>query len=317
MARIAAFVDGRAFHPGVVPETCAHAGLAVTPGHLSEDAFILGHRGNVASLHIADAGGQLVADAFQYGHRMGGLTVVDAPHHRGVGGIGTHDDDLGRVFLQGQRVVLVVQQHHLLACHGQRQVLVSLAGDDALGYAGPFDEGVGIEITQVEPCLEQLRDATVDLLLRDGAGLDGLGQCLIVAATFEVGTAEDGLGGGCPGIGRDAMGARHPEIADGSAVTHHQSSEAPLVAEDLAQQFVAAAAGLALEALIGAHHLLDAADLHEVLEGGEVGLPQVAGRQVLDVEMVAGLFRSAVDGKVLSTGIELRILRDCRLIPSL
>ena len=110
------------------------------------------------------------------------------------------------------------------------------------------------------------------------------------------------------------MGARHPEIADGSAVAHHQSPEAPLVAEDLAQQFVAAAAGLALEALIGAHHLLDAADLHEVLEGREVGLPQVAGRQVLDVEMVAGLFRSAVDGKVLGTGIELRILMSGRTL---
>ena len=101
------------------------------------------------------------------------------------------------------------------------------------------------------------------------------------------------------------MTSRLPEVADGSAVADHQSLEAPLIAQYLLQQTIGAAAGVAVETLIGTHHLLDAPLLHQRLEGWQIGFPKVAGRKVFDVHRVAQLLRAAVYGKVLGTSQEL------------
>ena len=99
-----------------------------------------------------------------------------------------------------------------------------------------------------------------------------------------------------------------PEVVDGPAVAHHQSLVAPLVAQNLLQQSVVAAAGLAVPSLVGTHHLGHVSLLHECLEGRQIGLPEVAGGQVLHVELMAVPLRSAMYGEVLGTGQRLHVL---------
>ena len=98
------------------------------------------------------------------------------------------------------------------------------------------------------------------------------------------------------------------EVADGSAVAGDQSVEAPLVAQYLLLVAALCTAGLSVDTLVGAHHLGHLAFLYQRLEGWQVGLPKVALGQMLDVELVAVPFRTAMHGKVLGAGQQLFIL---------
>ena len=62
-----------------------------------------------------------------------------------------------------------------------------------------------------------------------------------------------------------------------------------------------AATRLSIDTLVGTHHFGDVAFLHQCLEGGQVGFPQVALGQLLHVEGVAVPFRTAMHGEVLGT----------------
>ena len=83
--------------------------------------------------------------------------------------------------------------------------------------------------------------------------------------------------------------------------------EVPVAAQNLLQQSVVAAAGVALESLVGTHHLLDMGFLYQVLEGRQVGLPQIALRQVFYIKVVAGLLRTAMHGEVFGAGQQLAV----------
>ena len=68
------------------------------------------------------------------------------------------------------------------------------------------------------------------------------------------------------------------EVTDGTAVSNNQALETPLVAQDVLQQAVAGAAGIALVTVICAHYLLNVSVLNQALECRQVGLPQVTAR---------------------------------------
>ena len=104
------------------------------------------------------------------------------------------------------------------------------------------------------------------------------------------------------------------EVANGPAVTGNQPVEAPQVAQDVLLVAGIAAAGVAINALVGAHHLGHPALLHQCLEGRQVGLPEVALGQVLNVEGVAVPFRTAVHGKVLGAGQQLAVGADAQVL---
>ena len=97
------------------------------------------------------------------------------------------------------------------------------------------------------------------------------------------------------------------EIGHGTAVAHHQVFESPFIAQDLLQQTGVAAAGVVVETLVGAHHFAHLRILHQGLEGRHVGLPQVAGRDVGQVDGVAAPFGSAVHGIMLGAGPEFTV----------
>ena len=97
------------------------------------------------------------------------------------------------------------------------------------------------------------------------------------------------------------------EVADSTAVAGDDTIEAPLIAQDLL--FVAGlrATRLTVYTLVGAHNLCHLSLLHQGLEGGEIGLPEVALGQILYIECMAVPFRPAVHGEVLGARQQLPI----------
>ena len=178
----------------------------------------------------------------------------------------------------------------------------------AFRYLRPLHERVGVQLAKLEARLEQPLYAHVDLFFGYLASLHGIGQPLVVAAALHVGAAEHCLCRRAGGIVRHSVAARAPEVAYGSAVADHQSVESPLVAEYLLQQSVAPAARLSLKSLVGAHHLLHPGFLHKVLESGQVGLPEVACGEVVDVKLVPCFLRAAVHCEVFGAGKQLAVL---------
>ena len=103
------------------------------------------------------------------------------------------------------------------------------------------------------------------------------------------------------------MTTGHVEVVDGTAVAGDDAVEAPVIAQYVLFVARVAAAGVTVYALVGAHHLAHVGLLHQGLEGGQVGLPEVALGQLLDVELVAVPLRAAVHGEVLGTGQQLQV----------
>ena len=95
------------------------------------------------------------------------------------------------------------------------------------------------------------------------------------------------------------------EIANGTAVAGDKALETPVVAQDVLLVAGITTARLSVDALIGAHHLGDISLLYQCLEGRQIGFPQVAFGQLLNVEGVAVPFWTAVYGEVLGTGQKL------------
>ena len=96
------------------------------------------------------------------------------------------------------------------------------------------------------------------------------------------------------------------EVVDGVAICEHNSLVVPFVAKDVDEQTVAGATRLALETLVGAHHLAHVALLHQSLEGRQVGLPQIAVRG-FHVHGVAQGLRSAMYGIMFGAGVGFEI----------
>ena len=64
-----------------------------------------------------------------------------------------------------------------------------------------------------------------------------------------------------------------PEVVDRTTVGKDDVFISPTVPKDVDEQFVAAAAGLALIAVVGAHDFLYVSFFHHSLESRQVGLP--------------------------------------------
>ena len=97
------------------------------------------------------------------------------------------------------------------------------------------------------------------------------------------------------------------EIIDSIAIGKHNAVEPPLAAQDVHQQAVAGATGDALVAVVGTHHLAHIALLHQRLEGGQIGFPQIAHGDG-GIVGVAERLGPAMHGIVLGTGVGLVIL---------
>ena len=115
-------------------EAFALGRLATVEGTLRQGALYPRASGFVDEAVVAAQG---PADAFQYGDGVEWGTVIVAPLHDAVVGIGPHDGYGQPSLFQRQDVVVVLQQYQRAACHLQRKVVVLLAGHGRIGDAGP------------------------------------------------------------------------------------------------------------------------------------------------------------------------------------
>ena len=180
-------------------------------------------------------------------------------------------------------------------------------------YLGPGHQLVAVEVAQLETGYQQSAQTTVQVGLPDVAPPDGLGQVLIFRAALHIGAGQHGLGR-CLGSILGHIVPLGQEVADGPAVAGDEPLEAPLIAQYLLLVAVLGAAGLSVNPLIGTHHLSHPPLLHQRLEGWQIGLPEVALGQRLNVEGMPIPLWTAVHGKVLGTGQQLAVLADAQVL---
>ena len=213
--------------------------------------------------------------------------------------VGVRADDGDRLAargIEGQQPV-VFEQHTGAQRRVVRKLQVLAALDRLVGDCVVF-AALAAEDAQQKAGREHADRAAADVLLRDQAALEGGKDVLIGAAAVEIAAGLERLGDGLRGLSRDLV--VFMEVPDRPAVRDEVALEAPLAAQ-LAHQRVAGAAGLAVRAVVGAHHGLDLRLLHERAEGGQIGLLHVL-RRGEGVEAVAQGLGPAVDGEVLGAG---------------
>ena len=181
-----------------------------------------------------------------------------------------------------------------------------LGGDDRRWNLRPFHQFVLIEVAQFKAGCQQTLQTDIDLLLTDVAAFHGSRQISVFRAAFQVSTAQHGLGRCRLAVLRHVVPTGQ-EVADGSAVAGDETLEAPFVAQDVTLVAGITTAGVTVYTLVGTHHLSHVTLLNQGFKGGQVGLPQVALRQLLHVEHVAVPLWAAMYGKVLCTSQQLFI----------
>ena len=120
---------------------------------------------------------------------------------------------------------------------------------------------------------EQVHCRLSDVLLRDEFLIISAHQALVGVAAVEVTAHLQGEGCGFSGS-LGYMMAR-VEVPDGPAVGDDVALKLPLSAKRIAQQRFAAAAGLAVGAVVGAHDSLDLCLLYQVFKSGKIGFLQI------------------------------------------
>lgn len=160
------------------------------------------------------------------------------------------------------------------------------------------------EDAETETAEEHPRNQGVNLLLRDESELQRLLEVLEARPAFDGETVPSRQRHGFRRCLHDLVAP--PDVADGPAVADDVSVEAPFAAQDVLQEQRARAGALAVDAVVRAHHGLDAPLAHARLEGGQIGLAQVLLRRA-DVKGVPFALGTGMDGVVLRAGRRLQV----------
>ena len=242
-----------------------------------------------------------ILDAFQGGDIAGRVAVVVTDQGSAAVGIGADDTDgTNSIRIQGQQAV-ILQQNAGSAGSFSCQIQVLFALDDF--------EGNVVELTAVFHDAQHIAGSEQTL----GAGGDvlfGHQTLLVSAAHMQVSIAAVQVAahlhcqsGSLSGSLADTV--TFIEVMDGPAVGNHMALMAPLATEQVYQQGLAAAAGLAVDPVVSAHDGLDLGIHDALLKSAQVGLGHILGIG-LGIEGVTGTLRTAVDSKVLGAGGSLQ-----------
>ena len=112
--------DGLALHTTVVPERTLHTFLTLETALRSHQTLHHLVVGQVTTCSIEQFL-RLGFDTVEDGDGMVGRAVVVTPHHRHIVSIRTNHGNL-LLFVQWQNIVFILQQHHRLTGHIQREV---------------------------------------------------------------------------------------------------------------------------------------------------------------------------------------------------
>src|SRR5947207_5472215 len=237
-----------------------------------------------------------LADASQRCHGIRRDSVVIAEQHAPLVGVRPDDRDRSEVAPQRQQVARVLEQHHGLARHLERQGPVGRLVEHADRDLRPAHGGGRVEHAEPEPRHEQAGDRGVDGLLTDQALVHRIHQVRVLAAAIQVGAGADAQRGRRGGGRGDPVAL--VDVIDGTTIGHDVTGEAPLPPQDGPQQQVAAAGRRAEHPVVRAHQGVGARLANAGLEVGQVALAQVSLAHH-GVELVAQRLGTRVDGEVL------------------
>ena len=252
--------------------------------------------------------GQCFGDALQQRVlvSLGGRAAVVAVHQFHVVGVRSYYSESLDVFRERQHSV-VVKQHHRLAGSLYGKVVMLLAAYYILAKFRPRKHVGGVEHTQFETSHQSLAQVAVKVFFLDKSLIQSFGEAHKHLSALEVGTVEHSVDACRERVAVCLVLSLVVEVVYSIAVGHYESVISPLVAQDIDEQSVAGAARTALEALVCTHHLAHVSLLHQSLECGEIGFPQVAVRR-LHVHRVAQRLGTAVNGIVLCAGVGLDVI---------
>ena len=166
-----------------------------------------------------------------------------------------------------------------------------------------------IEVAHFKTGFQQSHDTRVDSFTGDESLLHGTRQRRINRTALHIRTGTHTHGRCFGRCLHHMMVSLTIEVADGTAVAHHQAVVPPLSAEYLMQITGVATARGTVDALVGTHHFAHVALLHEALESRQVGFPKVALGQSLHVKHMPVPFRTAMHGIVFGTSQCLVVAR--------
>ena len=208
------------------------------------------------------------------------------------------------VLVDGQCAALVLQQHHALLGGAAGQGDVLLGAYLLLAHVVVGALRVVVDDAQLQARHHQRLQGAVDVVLGEQLLAEGVLQGAEGGAALHVQARLDGDGAGL-GLALRYLVAV-VDVGDGAAVGDDVPLEAPLLAQDVGEQQLAARGALAVDAVVGPHDDFHLRLLHQHLEGRQVGLPEVVLRR-LHIGLVARGLRSAVHGVVLAAGRHLQV----------
>ena len=215
-------------------------------------------------------------------------------HQRGAAvGVGA-DDAQGFDVLKRQHAVVLEKHARLLRslfCRGQVLRALHRVIGDAVKFAALA------QYAQHIAAGEQPDGGAADVRLGDHALCVGGHDELVGTAAVDIAAILQRQGDGLLGAGGDLVVL--VEVAHGPAVGHEVALKPPVLPQNLLERG-AAAAGLAVGAVVGAHHRLHPG-VHQRVEGGQIGLGHVLFGGP-GVKFVSQRLRPGVDGEVLGAG---------------
>ena len=184
-----------AFHLTVVPERTLHTLLPLEGAlgaHQTVEHLVVGQvaPGMIEEFLL------FALDSVENGDRMVRHTVVVTPHHRGIVSIRTNHGDLLRILLQGENIILVLQEHDGLAGHIDGCLSMFLARHLRIRNLRPLHQRRIVHLTEVETTFQQTDHMLIHFFFGDKATTHGFRNALvsIPKTTLHVSTSYGSFG---------------------------------------------------------------------------------------------------------------------------
>jgi len=230
--------------------------------------------------------------------------VVAEEDIEGVGGGADNGDGFYGGFKR-KSVALVFEEDDGFAGGVESELAIGGRVDIGEGELGPGDVCRRIEHAEAEAGFEETLDGGVDVLERDEAIFERIGERAILGAAGEVGAGFEGERGGLIAGEDEAMGLM--KIADGPAVGDDVAAETPILAKKIEEKMVGAG-GFAANGVVGAHDGIGVAVDDGGAEGGGVGVVEIVERNG-DVHTMTENVGAAVNGEVFGSGDGFEVAR--------
>ena len=214
--------------------------------------------------------------------------IVVPPLHGSIVGIRPDQGNFGP-WIKRKDAAFILQEDHGLPCHLEGECPVFRTFYDAFRQRRPRIKA--IDFSEADAGNDDSFQVAVELGFGKKSTLNGLRNCLIGMATFNIHTMLNCDGSSGSLVFHIFMPAFHEEVGNGPGIRNDHSLVAPFPMKYGIDQVVAGSTGLSLETVVGSHYLFNSCFGDKILECREIGLIKVAPRGP-GIEAVTFRFRT-------------------------